>query len=41
MHTVAILALNGVLAFDLSTPIELFGQTRVLKERDQLTGGRS
>src|SRR5690349_16168287 len=24
MHTVAILALNGVVAFDLSTPIEVF-----------------
>lgn len=29
MHTVAILALDGVLAFDLSTPIELFGRTRL------------
>ncbi|HZR41131.1 MAG TPA: helix-turn-helix domain-containing protein [Ktedonobacteraceae bacterium] len=27
MHTVAILALNGVVAFDLSTPIEVFGRT--------------
>lgn len=26
MHTVAILALNGVVAFDLSTPIEVFGR---------------
>lgn len=29
MHTVAILALNGVVAFDLSTPIEVFGRTRL------------
>ncbi len=29
MHTVAILALNGVVAFDLSTPIEIFGRTRL------------
>ncbi len=27
MHIVAILALNGVVAFDLSTPIEVFGRT--------------
>lgn len=27
MHTVAILALDGVIAFDLATPIELFGRT--------------
>ncbi len=27
MHTVAILALNGVVAFDLSIPIEVFGRT--------------
>ena len=27
MHTIAILALNGVVAFDLSTPIEVFGRT--------------
>ena len=30
MHTVAILALNGVVAFDLSTPIEVFGRARLL-----------
>jgi len=30
MHTVAILALDGVLAFDLSTPIEVFGRTHLL-----------
>jgi transcriptional regulator GlxA family with amidase domain len=30
MHTVAILALDGVVAFDLSTPIEVFGRTRLL-----------
>ena len=29
MHKIAILALDGVLAFDLSTPIELFGRTRL------------
>lgn len=29
MHTVAILALDGVLAFDLSTPLEVFGRTRL------------
>lgn len=27
MHTVAVLALDGVIAFDLATPIELFGRT--------------
>ncbi len=26
MHTVAILVLNGVVTFDLSTPIEMFGR---------------
>ncbi|MFC0554538.1 GlxA family transcriptional regulator [Planotetraspora thailandica] len=29
MHTIAILALNDVVAFDLSTPIEVFGRTRL------------
>jgi len=29
MHIVAILALDGVVAFDLSTPIEVFGRTRL------------
>ncbi len=29
MHTVAILALNGVVAFDMSTPIEVFGRARL------------
>src|SRR5437879_13654524 len=29
MHTVAILALDGVVAFDLSTPIAVFGRTRL------------
>ncbi|WP_158884772.1 GlxA family transcriptional regulator [Amycolatopsis anabasis] len=29
MHTVAVLALDGVLAFDLSTPIEVFTRTRL------------
>jgi transcriptional regulator GlxA family with amidase domain len=29
MHTVAVLALDGVLAFDLSTPIEVFGRVRL------------
>ncbi len=30
MHTIAILALDGVVAFDLSTPMETFGRTRLL-----------
>jgi transcriptional regulator GlxA family with amidase domain len=29
MHTVAVLALDGVIAFDLSTPIEVFARTRL------------
>jgi len=29
MHTVAVIALDGVLAFDLSTPVELFGRVRL------------
>ncbi|WP_406276235.1 helix-turn-helix domain-containing protein [Streptomyces sp. NBC_00191] len=29
MHTVAVLALDGVIAFDLSTPLEVFGRTRL------------
>jgi transcriptional regulator GlxA family with amidase domain len=29
MHTVAILVLDGVVAFDLSTPIEVFGRTHL------------
>jgi transcriptional regulator GlxA family with amidase domain len=29
MHTVVILALDGVLAFDLSTPVEVFGRARL------------
>jgi len=29
MHTIAVLALDGVLAFDLSTPIETFGRVRL------------
>lgn len=29
MHTVTVLALNGVLAFDLSTPVEVFGRVRL------------
>lgn len=29
MHTIAVLALDGVLVFDLSTPIEVFGRTRL------------
>jgi len=29
MHTIAVLALDGVLAFDLSTPIEVFGRTHL------------
>ncbi len=29
MHIVAVLALDGVIAFDLSTPLEVFGRTRL------------
>lgn len=29
MHTVAVLALDGVIAFDLATPIEVFARTRL------------
>lgn len=29
MHTVAVLALDGVIPFDLSTPIDVFGRTRL------------
>ena len=29
MHTVAVLALDGVLAFDLATPVEIFGRARL------------
>ncbi|GHC45585.1 GlxA family transcriptional regulator [Streptomyces cinnamoneus] len=29
MHTVAVLALDGVIPFDLSTPVEAFGRTRL------------
>lgn len=29
MHTVAVLALDGVIPFDLSTPVEVFGRTRL------------
>lgn len=29
MHTVAVLALDGVIAFDLSTPLEVFTRTRL------------
>ncbi len=29
MHVVLVLALDGVLAFDLSTPIEVFGHARM------------
>lgn len=29
MHTVAVLALDGVLAFDLATPVEVFGRARL------------
>jgi hypothetical protein len=29
MHTVAVLALDGVLAFDLSTAVEVFGRARL------------
>ncbi len=33
MHSVVVLAMDGVLAFDLSTPIEVFGRTRLTDER--------
>src|SRR5579871_5547581 len=33
MHTVAILALDGVIAFDLSTPVEVFGRARLADGR--------
>ncbi|SDX52337.1 Transcriptional regulator GlxA family, contains an amidase domain and an AraC-type DNA-binding HTH domain [Amycolatopsis xylanica] len=33
MHTVAVLALDNVVAFDLATPIEVFGRTRLPGER--------
>jgi transcriptional regulator GlxA family with amidase domain len=29
MHTIAVLAMDGVIAFDLSTPIEVFTRTRL------------
>src|SRR5918993_5278023 len=29
MHAVVVLALDGVLAFDLSTPVEVFGRARL------------
>lgn len=29
MHTVVVLAMDGVLTFDLSTPVEVFGRTRL------------
>jgi transcriptional regulator GlxA family with amidase domain len=34
MHTVAVLALDGVVAFDLSTPIEVFGRARLPDRRN-------
>ncbi len=34
MHTVAVLALNGVVTFDLSTPIEVFGRARLPDGQD-------
>jgi len=33
MHSVSVLALDGVLAFDLSTPLEVFGSTRLPDRR--------
>ena len=33
MHTVVVLALDGVLAFDLSTPVEVFGRARLSDRR--------
>lgn len=38
MHTVAVLALDGVIAFDLATPIEVFGRTRLPDGRARPTG---
>src|SRR3569833_2966969 len=29
MHTIAVLALDGVIGFDLTTPLEVFGRTRL------------
>src|SRR3954469_17518123 len=29
MHTVVVLALDGVIGFDLTTPLEVFGRTRL------------
>jgi transcriptional regulator GlxA family with amidase domain len=37
MHTVAVLALDGVLAFDLSTPVEVFGRARLPDGRSAYT----
>ena len=34
MHTIAILVLDGVVAFDMSTPIEVFGRTRLPNGQD-------
>ncbi len=34
MHTIAILALHGVVPFDLATPCEVFGRVRVPGVRD-------
>ena len=32
MHAVVVLALDGVLAFDLATPVEVFGRARLPDE---------
>ncbi|NED81075.1 AraC family transcriptional regulator, partial [Streptomyces sp. SID11233] len=34
MHTVAVLALDQVIPFDLSVPVEIFGRTRLPDGRD-------
>ena len=33
MHTVAVIALSGVVPFDLSTPCEVFGRVRLANDR--------
>jgi hypothetical protein len=40
MHTVSVLALDGVLAFDLSTPVEVFGRVRLPDGRLAYKGAR-
>jgi hypothetical protein len=33
VHEIVVLALDGVVAFDLSTPVEVFGRARLLDGR--------